>query len=68
VDALVEGVLALAADPQRRKAMGEAGAEFVEREFSRRTWACRYLDVLDGVPRMAIPDAIRNSTEAVHLS
>jgi glycosyltransferase involved in cell wall biosynthesis len=44
--AVLDTLLALAADPERRREMGSAGIRFVEREFSRRHWAAQYLDVL----------------------
>jgi glycosyltransferase involved in cell wall biosynthesis len=68
VDALVNGVLTLAADPGARQAMGRSGAAFVEREFGRRIWASRYLDVLEDVTCADVPDTVRPSTEAVNLS
>jgi glycosyltransferase involved in cell wall biosynthesis len=49
VDALVAAILELAADPERRAAMGAAGGAFVEREFNRRLWAERYLGLLGTV-------------------
>jgi glycosyltransferase involved in cell wall biosynthesis len=48
-DALAAAIADLARHPDRRRAMGSAGAQFVEREFSRRTWAHRYLDLFDGL-------------------
>src|SRR5437867_5298070 len=47
--ALADAVRRLAADPELRRTLGAAGAEFVERDFSRRTWAERYLRVLHRV-------------------
>ena len=44
--ALASAIARLAGDRQARAQMGAAGAAFVEREFSRRTWAERYLDLL----------------------
>jgi glycosyltransferase involved in cell wall biosynthesis len=49
VDALVEAVVKLASDPDARARMASAGAEFVEREFSRRFWAAEFLSILAGV-------------------
>jgi glycosyltransferase involved in cell wall biosynthesis len=46
-EALAGAIVELASDPVRRAAMGAAGAQFVEREFSRSVWARRYLQVLD---------------------
>jgi len=51
--ALADAVRRLAADPELRQTLGAAGSRFVERDFSRRTWAHRYLDVLD---RTRLPD------------
>lgn len=51
--ALADAVRRLAADPELRQTLGAAGARFVDRDFSRRTWAHRYLDVLD---RTRLPD------------
>ena len=48
-DALADAVCALARDPVLRAALGESGAAYVEREFSRRTWGARYLAVLEAV-------------------
>lgn len=45
-EALTRAVVELAADPDRRARMAAAGSDFVEREFSRRTWAARYLAIL----------------------
>jgi glycosyltransferase involved in cell wall biosynthesis len=47
--ALTAAVHALARDPARRAAMGESGAAYVQREFSRRTWGARYLTLLEAV-------------------
>jgi glycosyltransferase involved in cell wall biosynthesis len=46
VDSLSRAIVDMAADPDRRALMGLAGADYVEREFSRSTWACRYLGIL----------------------
>jgi glycosyltransferase involved in cell wall biosynthesis len=51
--ALASALRRLAADPELRQTLGAAGAQFVERDFSRRTWAHRYLHVLD---RTRLPD------------
>jgi glycosyltransferase involved in cell wall biosynthesis len=51
--ALADAVRRLAADPELRRRLGAAGATFVETDFSRRTWAHRYLHILD---RMRLPD------------
>jgi glycosyltransferase involved in cell wall biosynthesis len=47
--ALSRAIADLAADPDRRARMGIAGSQFVAREFSRRAWAARYVDVLIGI-------------------
>ena len=47
--ALAGAVQTLAEDAAMRAAMGAAGATFVAREFSRRTWAARYLRTLETV-------------------
>ena len=44
--ALADAIFQLASDAQGRTRMGAAGATFVEREFSRPSWAKRYLEVL----------------------
>ena len=44
--ALAAAIERLAADAQARSAMGEAGAAYVEREFTRSVWARRYLDAI----------------------
>lgn len=59
-DALVDAVCALAGDSERRARMGECGAAFVEREFSRTFWAARYLTILDAV--RARPDVTTAAT------
>jgi glycosyltransferase involved in cell wall biosynthesis len=51
--ALADAVRRLAADPELRQTLGAAGGRFVEQNFSRRTWAHRYLHVLD---RTRLPD------------
>ncbi len=52
--ALAAAVRELAADPERRRRMGDAGRAFVEREFGRAAWAARYLTVLE---RACLADA-----------
>jgi glycosyltransferase involved in cell wall biosynthesis len=47
--ALADAVCRLARDPALRAAMGESGAAFVQREFSRRIWAARYLALLEEI-------------------
>jgi glycosyltransferase involved in cell wall biosynthesis len=49
--ALAAALERLAANPDLRRTLGEAGARFVERDFSRRIWAERYLRELDRVLR-----------------
>jgi glycosyltransferase involved in cell wall biosynthesis len=51
--ALVRAIADLAADPERRARMGIAGSHFAAREFSRRKWAARYVDVLAGITEQA---------------
>ena len=53
VEALTRAVAGLAADPERRARMALAGGDFVEREFSRATWAARYLAILLGLRTQA---------------
>jgi glycosyltransferase involved in cell wall biosynthesis len=52
-DALADAVFGLARDPGLRAAMGESGAAYVQREFSRRTWGARYLVLLEAVSATA---------------
>jgi glycosyltransferase involved in cell wall biosynthesis len=47
--ALAAAVCRLARDPALRTAMGDSGAVFVRREYSRRAWAGRYLTLLEAV-------------------
>jgi len=47
--ALAEAIVSLADDPEKRLEMGECGAGFVEREFNRKRWAARYLELLEGI-------------------
>jgi glycosyltransferase involved in cell wall biosynthesis len=53
--ALADAIGRLAADPAARTRMGDAGGAFVEREFSRRVWAERYVDVLAAMAGTAPP-------------
>jgi hypothetical protein len=39
----------LACDPALHAAMGESGMAYVRREYSRRVWAARYLELLEEV-------------------
>lgn len=43
---LARAIVSLARDPERRRAMGLAGAAYAAREFNREVWADRYLDIL----------------------
>ena len=45
----------LAADPDGRARMARAGGDFVDREFSRKTWADAYIGVLAGWRNAAAP-------------
>jgi glycosyltransferase involved in cell wall biosynthesis len=67
-DAAASALLALASDPAGRRAMGEAGAQFVAREFDRRVWAHRYLDILERVLRPHPAAAARRTDEAFQPS
>jgi glycosyltransferase involved in cell wall biosynthesis len=49
VAALADAVCRLAGDPALRAAMGESGMAYVQREYSRRVWAARYLALLEDV-------------------
>ncbi|MEO8076804.1 MAG: glycosyltransferase family 4 protein [Acidobacteriota bacterium] len=55
VEGLVQAVVELAADPEARARMALAAGDFVEREFSRRTWAFKYLSILLG---LMAPEAV----------
>ncbi len=50
-EALADALQQLVDDAGLRHAMGVAGSAFVEREFGRRTWAARYLELLEGARR-----------------
>jgi glycosyltransferase involved in cell wall biosynthesis len=63
-DALSDAIADLAAQPARRAAMGDAGSRFVAREFSRRAWAARYVDVLTGIAERAEAVPVTLHTEA----
>jgi len=56
--ALADAVRRLAGDPELRQRLGAAGASFVERDFSRHTWAHRYLHVLDRTRLPVYPAAV----------
>ena len=47
VNRLADAIAALAGDPARRKAMGRAGRELIEREFTEEIVACETLAVYD---------------------
>jgi glycosyltransferase involved in cell wall biosynthesis len=51
-DALAAAIARLASDEEARDRMGASGAAFVAREFSRQTWARRYIGVLS---RLRLP-------------
>ena len=51
VEVLTRAIADLAADPARRARMALAGGEFVDREFSRKTWAAAYIGVLSELGR-----------------
>ncbi|WP_437830172.1 glycosyltransferase family 4 protein [Sorangium sp. So ce1153] len=53
VAAMTRAILELAADPDRRRRMGEAGRAYVTRSFDRDTLACDYAEVLERVVRRA---------------
>jgi glycosyltransferase involved in cell wall biosynthesis len=55
VEVFTRMIAELAGDPVRRAQMGRAGSEFVDREFSRTTWASAYLAIL---ARLARPIAM----------
>lgn len=52
--AIASALAILLRNGERRRAMGAAGARFVEQEFSRAAWARRYMTVLDQATRGAI--------------
>ena len=51
VDVLTRAIVDLAGNPDGRARMALAGGNFVDREFSRKTWAAAYIGVLAGLPR-----------------
>jgi glycosyltransferase involved in cell wall biosynthesis len=51
VDVLTRAIADLAGDPDARARMALAGSDFVDREFSRKTWAAAYIGVLAGLVR-----------------
>jgi glycosyltransferase involved in cell wall biosynthesis len=65
--ALAATIERVAWDPDVRKEMGSAGGAFVEREFSRASWAAKYLTVLQhiahGSTSDAKADAVRRAVE-----
>jgi glycosyltransferase involved in cell wall biosynthesis len=62
--ALADAIHRLARDREMRAAMGASGAAFVQREFSRRAWAARYLSLLEAVSAMAAAPAASRQTAA----
>jgi glycosyltransferase involved in cell wall biosynthesis len=62
--ALADAVYRLARDRALRASMGASGAAFVQREFSRRVWAARYLSLLEGVAVVATAPAASRETAA----
>ena len=46
-DALADAIKSLAADPERRQAMGRQGRRYVEKYFDRETLARQYRKLLD---------------------
>jgi glycosyltransferase involved in cell wall biosynthesis len=48
--AMAAAIARLASDPHQCARMGEAGASFAAREFSRPLWATRYLSLLSQLP------------------
>jgi glycosyltransferase involved in cell wall biosynthesis len=52
--ALAAAIARLATQPATGAAMGASGAAFVEREFSRRAWAARYLALVGDVATRAL--------------
>lgn len=67
--ALAGAVKDLSRDAVRRQEMGQAAAEFVEREFGRRAWAERYVAILAtllkttaGAPSLAAPVRLKDGS------
>ena len=52
-EAVAAAIDQLATKPDMRTAMGAAAREYVHREFDRRTWATRYVDLIHGICRPA---------------
>jgi glycosyltransferase involved in cell wall biosynthesis len=50
-DELVDAILTLAGDPERRASLGESGRQFVVREYDRRVLADRMLQTLEEVAK-----------------
>jgi glycosyltransferase involved in cell wall biosynthesis len=64
--ALADAVCTLAGDQRLREAMGASGCAFVQREFSRRAWAARYLALLGTVAAVPpVPVAARRRDDLV---
>ena len=53
-EAVAAAIDQLAAAPGTRALMSSAAKEYVCREFDRRTWARRYLDLIEGICRSAV--------------
>lgn len=64
VEALVSAIVQLSLSPSERLRMGANGAAFVEREFSRRAWAARYLEVLGGIANLPHPRVSDDTAQA----
>jgi glycosyltransferase involved in cell wall biosynthesis len=62
--AMAAAIACLAADRAERARMGQAGASFVAREFSRALWAAHYLSLLSQLP--AAGEAGQPVTSAIH--
>jgi glycosyltransferase involved in cell wall biosynthesis len=63
VEALTRAIADLANDRDGRTRMALAGGDFVEREFSRRVWAARYLGILMSLTRPpSVAEAVTSAT------
>jgi glycosyltransferase involved in cell wall biosynthesis len=54
--ALAGAIARLAANPDERQRMGEAGCRFVEREFSRRAFAEQYIQLLESLASATVSE------------
>jgi glycosyltransferase involved in cell wall biosynthesis len=63
--ALADAVCRLARNRAMRDAMGQSGAAFVRREYHRRVWARRYLELLEAVAASSTAPVLSRSTTAV---